>query len=77
MSKDNQKSLEQKPEIGKMPTPKYLVRAGDTTGNGQIEWIGIETYSATQTIKNFLWWRNLDIKTDINDAKIGMIYPNL
>lgn len=48
-------------KIGEMPTPRYLLRAGDTTGDGSIRWIGMEAFSADKEVKPFLWWRNFQV----------------
>lgn len=48
-------------QIGEMPTPRYMREAGDTTGDGNIRWIGMEAYAPDGQIKDFLWWRNFKV----------------
>lgn len=59
---------ETKPEIGEMPTPRYLVDAPSTVGDGITRWVGVETYGTDGEIKKMLWWRNLqagDLNNDL------------
>lgn len=63
-----QPNPEAKLQIGEMPTPCYMREAGDTTGDGNIRWIGMEAYAPDGQIKDFLWWRNFKAG-DLNKEK--------
>ena len=52
-------------QIGEMPKAEYLREAGDTTGSGNIQWIGVKSYGLDQELGDFLWWRNF--KGDLNN----------
>ena len=45
-------------QIGEMPKAEYLREAKDTTGNGNIQWIGVRAYDIDQELGDFLWWKN-------------------
>ncbi len=51
-------SSEPQLERGQMPAPKYLVEAFDTSGDGDIKWIGMQAFASDSTIRDFLLWRN-------------------
>ncbi len=53
-------------QIGEMPKPEYLQETRDTTGSGNIKWIGVRAYGLDQELGDFLWWRNF--KGDLNDS---------
>lgn len=57
-SAETKGSSEPEIEKCKMPEPKYLLEAGDTSGDGNIGWIGMQAYAADGTVKDFLLWRN-------------------
>jgi|GEM_PF-938692 len=54
-------------KVGEMPNPQYLVEAGDTTGSGNIGWIGMKAYDLDGQIRDFLWWRNFQV--NLNDQR--------
>jgi O-acetyl-ADP-ribose deacetylase len=54
-------------QIGEMPKPQYLVTAGDTTGSGDIQWIGMKAYDLGGEVRDFLWWRNFQV--NLNNKK--------
>ena len=44
---------------------EFLLEAPDTTGQGDIEWIGFRTTSISGEEKNFLWWKNPDVPIEV------------
>lgn len=58
---------ETKPQVGEMPTPRYLVDAPSTVSNGMTRWIGIEAYGTDGEAKKMLWWRNIQVG-DLNTS---------
>lgn len=54
-------------QIGEMPKPRYLKKMPDTTGDGEIKWIGMEAYGFDGQIKEFLFWRNFGADGDLSD----------
>lgn len=59
---------ETKPQVGEMPTPRYLVDAPSTVSNGMTRWIGIEAYGTDGEVKKMLWWRNFQVGDLSNDS---------
>ncbi len=47
--------------IGEMPNPRYIVDAADTTADGKIKWIGMESYAPNGELGKFLWWENFKV----------------
>lgn len=52
---------------------EFLLEAQDTTGEGNIRWIGFKARSISGEEKNFLWWKNPDAPIEIGRAMCDLL----